>query len=87
MSELFPARAVQRTDPAIGATLINYGAGDQEPEVPSRGLYITVAGTLVVTLLDGSTATLSALLAGFVYPIGVRKITQAGSTAAGFLLR
>jgi len=86
MSELYPARAVQRTDPAIGAVAINYGAGDQTPEVPARGFYVTVAGTLVVTLLDGSTAVLSALLAGFVYPIGIRKITQAGSTAAGFLL-
>ncbi len=82
----FPARAVQRTDPAIGAVHIDYAAADQDIDAAARGLYITVAGTLVVTLLDGSTATLSALLAGFVYPIGVRQITKAGSTAAGYVL-
>ncbi len=80
------ARAVQRTDPAVGAIAISYGGGDQTPNIPTRGLYITVAGTLVVTMLDGTTATLSGLLAGLVYPLCVQKITAAGSTAAGFFL-
>jgi hypothetical protein len=87
MSELYTPRAVHRDDPAIGAVAINYAAADQTPEIPVRGFYITSGTTLVVTMLDGSTATLSGLIPGTVYWIGIRGITKAASTAAGYLLR
>jgi hypothetical protein len=87
MSDVFPNRAVQeRSDPAIGAIAISYGGGDQDINVPSRGLYISTAGNLVVLMANGDSVTLTGLLAGVVYPIAIKKITQAGSTAAGLIL-
>lgn len=87
MSDSFPNRAVQeRSDPAIGALAINYGAGDQDINVPSRGLYISGAGDLVVHMANGDVVTFTGLLAGTVYPIAVKKIVQAASTAAGLVL-
>lgn len=86
-NNFFPNRGVQeRSDPAIGAIAIDYAAGDQDITVPSRGLYISSAGDLVVLMANGDAVTLTGLLAGVVYPIAVRKIIQAASTAAGLVL-
>ncbi len=74
------------SDPAIGVVAISYGGGDQVIVKASRGLYVTGAGTLVVTMADGSTATLSGLLAGIVYPFAIAGITQSGSSASGYIL-
>ncbi len=83
----FPNRGVQeRSDPAIGAIVINYAGGDQQINVPARGLYISGAGALVVEMVNGDAVTFTGLLAGVVYPIAVRKIIQAGSAAGGLIL-
>ena len=86
-TEGFPNRGVQeRSDPAIGALAISYGGGDQDINIPARGLYISSAGNLAVVMLNGDSVTLTGLLAGVVYPIAVKKILNAGSTAAGLVL-
>lgn len=69
--------------PAIGAYVINYAGGDQDLSTRRvRGIYISTAGTLKVDFANGSTATLSGLAAGAVYPFAITKIYQVGSSAA-----
>ncbi len=85
--ENWTPRAVKyRSDPAIGAVAISYGGGNQTISQPSRAIYISGAGALVVTMVDGSAATFSGLLAGVVYPFSIQGITQSGSSAAGVIL-
>jgi len=80
-------RTVQeRSDPAIGAIVIDYSGGDQDVNAAARGLYISGAGDLAVEMLSGDAVTFTGLLAGVVYPIAVRKIVQAGSSADGLIL-
>lgn len=79
-------RPVQRTDPAMGGVAISYGGGDQTLTVPGRALYISGAGNLVVETVGGDSLTFTGLLAGVIYPVAVRKIIQAGSSAAGLVL-
>lgn len=72
----------------IGCVLINYGSGDQTftSGVP-RGIYLTTGGTLKVDFANGSTGTLTGLLAGTEYHFAITKIYQTGSaTAAGYVL-
>jgi hypothetical protein len=77
--------------PAIGAVAINYTA-DQDLQILGRrvrGIYISVAGTLKVDFVDGTSTgvTLANLAAGVVYPFCITKIYQTGSsTAAGVVL-
>lgn len=80
-------RAVQRrSDPAIGGIVIDYAAADQDLDVPGRMLYISSNGNLEVETVGGDTLTFTGLLAGRIYPIAVRKIIKAGSSAAGLVL-
>ncbi len=78
----------ERSDPAMGGIAISYGGGDQVLTDPTiaRGLYISGAGALAVVMANGDVVTLSGLLAGVVYPIAVKQITQSGSSAAGVIL-
>ena len=80
-------RAVERrSDPAMGGVAIDYAAADQVLTVPGRALYISGLGNLVVETVGGDTLTFTGLLAGLIYPIAVRKIIKAGSSAAGLVL-
>jgi hypothetical protein len=88
MPDTFNTRAPGGIDagPAIGVVAINY-ATDQSLTGVARGIYLTTAGTLAVQFADGSTATLSALAAGTIYPFAIVKILNSGSaTAAGYVL-
>lgn len=58
ISEVFSAR---------GAVTISLGGGSQT--VTGRGLWVGGAGTVVVTMMDGSTATLQGVPAGTIFPI------------------
>ncbi len=71
---------------ARGCIAISYGGGDQSLTQNSRGIYITTAGALSVTFVDGSTGVFTGLQAGQVYPFQVTTIKQSSSTAAGFVL-
>ncbi len=76
----------RRSDPAVGAVTINYAATDQTFTKPTRGLYISGAGALVVIMSNGDSVTFTGLLAGVLYPIAVKTIVKAGSSAAGLVL-
>lgn len=66
---------------------IDYSAADQTPSQPSRGLFISSAGNLVVRLRCGtSDTTLTGLLAGKTYDFEVIAVRKTNSTAAGLLL-
>lgn len=74
---------------ARAAAAINYGGGNQVLANGSRGIYITTAGTLVLTLVDdtpGTSQTYAGLAVGTVYPFCVAVIVASGSTAAGIIL-
>lgn len=75
-----------RRDPAYGGVAINYGGGDQALTTWGRGIYISTGGALAIQMLDDSIVTFSGLLAGAIYQLTVKKIFQAGSTAAGVVL-
>lgn len=70
-------------DPYVGAVAIDYSGGNQVLATHSRGIYVGVGGALAVTFIDGSTATLTGLVAGTVYRLCVKQINQTGSTATG----
>lgn len=75
------------SESARGATAISVGGGDQTLTSPSRGLYISGAGTLAVRFVDDTAdVTLTGLAAGVWYPFAIRIVRQAGATATGFLL-
>jgi hypothetical protein len=74
------------SDPATGAVAISYGGGNQSLSTWGRGVYISTAGNLAVVMIDGTAVTFTGLLAGTIYPIAIKQVTQAGSTAAGLVL-
>jgi hypothetical protein len=51
----------------------------------SKGLYVGVAGNVVVTMADGTDATFTALAAGIIHPISVLKVKSTGTTATNIL--
>jgi hypothetical protein len=75
-----------RRDPAVGIVAIDYSSTDHTPSVPVRGILVTSAGALAVVMVDGTSGTLSGLLAGVIYPLAVATVVQSGSSAAGFFL-
>lgn len=76
---------INQSDPAIGAEVISYGSVDQSFTRKVRGLHISTAGTLKVTMADGTVVSL--VLAVGVYPYCVTLIWNSGSsTAAGHVL-
>lgn len=82
----FEGSPIRASDPATGAVAIDYSGGNQTLAVEARGIYISTAGHLNVTMRDGQTVLFSNLAAGQVYPFGVTAILQASSTAAGVVL-
>lgn len=78
-------QVARQSDPANGATLIDYSGGNQTVSGNARGIYITTAGNLKVDTARGDTVTLTNLVTGLL-PLRVTLIYQTGSTAAGFLL-
>lgn len=49
--------------------------------VPSRGLYVGGAGTVKVTMADGSVLTFSGVAAGTILPFIVTRVWAIGTTA------
>lgn len=64
---------------AINYVDVTYTGGFYAPEVAFKGLFIGVAGDVVLTGADGVAVTLS--LDTGVFPFGGIKITQSGTTA------
>ena len=50
----------------------------------TRALYVSVAGAVKVTMMDGSTETYPNLLAGR-HPLRVTRVWQTGTTATGMI--
>lgn len=74
-------------DPAVGAIAIDYSGGNQVLDPSGRAVYIATAGNLNVVMQDGSTVLFSNLVAGQIYAIAIKQVTQTNSTAAGLVLR
>lgn len=54
-------------------------------EVDFNGIYVGGAGNLSVTLLDGSTVTLTAVIVGTIYPLRAIKVLSTGTTATNLI--
>ena len=70
-----PAEGVLEVTPDDGTDLT----------VVSRALFIGVAGDIAVQAKDGSTATFSNLIAGFILPIRATRVLATGTTASGIV--
>lgn len=55
--------------------------------VPSRGILVSVAGTIAVTDINGNDVTLTAtqIVAGTIYPLQIKRIKSTGTSATGIL--
>lgn len=51
----------------------------------TRGIMISAAGDLKITTWGGSTITLTALTAGVIHPIRVKRVFATGTTATGIV--
>ncbi len=83
-NDIIERTKADRTESARGCIAINYGGGDQTLTQASRGLHINTAGNLNLVFLDDSEGVFT--LAAGQHPFQVKKIKQASSTAAGFVL-
>lgn len=73
---------LKRSDCAIGVVPIAAGT---PLKTPSRGFYVGGAGNATVTFADGSTATLTGLLPGILYPFSVINVSASGLTASNLV--
>jgi len=83
MSVINETAVADQSDPAIGAVLIDYSAGNQVVVGAPRFLYITTAGNLHITTARGETLVMPVVTG--VCPIKVVTIFQASSSAAGVI--
>jgi hypothetical protein len=74
---------ISRLGSATGIVAVDVSCGNQVLVKPSRGIMVTVAGNVAVTMLDGTTGVLPALNPGTLYPIAATSILQASTTATG----
>lgn len=70
-----------------GAVVIDVSGGNQVlTRGKGRGVYVGTGGNLACILHDGSAVTLVGLLVGHVYQLGLRQVTQTGTTITGHVL-
>lgn len=69
--------------PAVGAVAII--PSDSVDIAVARGIYVGGAGNIVVTLLDGTTATFIAPIVGSILDISARRVLATGTTATNLL--
>lgn len=71
--------------PAQHCVLADYSGGDVNLAKVSRGVSISGAGALKVTMVGGETVVIpsGALAAGIIHPIMITKVFQTGSAATG----
>jgi len=53
--------------------------------VPTRGLYVGVAGNVTALLADDSVVTFTGLTAGVVHPIAIKRVNLTATTATTML--
>lgn len=51
----------------------------------TRAIYIGGAGNLSVSMVDGSSVTLTGLVAGMIYPLRLNQVFATGTTATGLV--
>lgn len=72
-------------DPATRAFAITPNDG-ADLAVFTRGLYIGVAGDVVVDMVDsGASITFTALAAGVIHPLRVKRVRATGTTATNIV--
>lgn len=72
-----------QTIPAQAAAAIT--PNDTTGFAVTRGIYIGGAGNIKVDMLDGTTVTFTAIAAGIIHPIAVKKVYATGTTATGII--
>lgn len=70
--------------PALHAAAVTPADGS-DMTISSRGLYVGGAGDLKVTMEGGETVTFTAVVAGTMMPIRVRRVFSTGTTATSIV--
>lgn len=68
------------TAPATGAFAVTPADGSDLSYV-TRGLYVGVSGDVKADMEDGTTVTFTAMAAGVVHPLRVKRVYSTGTTA------
>lgn len=68
---------------AQGIATIDVSGADQSLATACRGVMVTVAGDVAVTMADGSSGVLPALQPGTLYPFAVKVFKKTGTVATG----
>lgn len=71
-------------DPAVGVLAITPNDSTTLPQIV-RALYIGSAGSVAVTMQDGTTATFANVPAGTILPIRVTQVLNTGTGAGNIL--
>lgn len=69
--------------PAVGAAAVT--PSDSARIAETRGLYLGAAGDVKVEMADGTIVMLTALAAGVLHPLRVRRVYSTGTTATGIV--
>lgn len=77
--------SADNTAPAIGAAAITPHASTNFPDGPCRGVYVGVAGDVVVVFLNDATATFVGVPAGSILPVNAKRINAVSTTATTML--
>ncbi len=84
MPDSFSGHASGQTSPAADAAAITPDDA-QDLSAPTRAVYVGSAGALRVQMLSGAVVTLTAVQAGAVYPLRLRRVMATGTTAGGLV--
>ena len=81
-----PSESVQLSGSnALGAVAVTPIDTVDLATVPTKGLYVGVAGNVKVDMADGTTVTFTALSSGMIHPISCKRVYDAGTTATSIL--
>jgi hypothetical protein len=72
-----------QTNPGTRAVAIT--PSDSADIAVTRGVYVGGSGTLKVDMADGTTVTFTALAAGVIHPIQVKRVYSTGTAATNIL--
>lgn len=75
MGQTFPGQSAVAITPNDGADLARI----------TRGIYIGGAGNIKVDMSDGTTVTFTAIAAGIIHPIAVKRVYLTGTSATGII--
>jgi hypothetical protein len=84
MADVYASNTPSLTSPAIDGEMV--APNDSQPlGQVSRAIYVGGAGTISAELASGTQVTFSAVPAGTILPLRLRKVNATGTTASGIV--